>query len=115
MKHRVVPKNPHLKSFAAAVLLAKKLKKAEVKQWLEFRTAFLAQKLVSEGDLVCRYCGVKGLVSEVPVGASKAQRRRLATLDHVIPRSKGGAEMDLGNLVVACYPCNQKKGDMSLP
>ncbi|WP_331048558.1 HNH endonuclease [Gemmatimonas sp.] len=33
-----------------------------------------------------------------------------ATLDHVMPRSLGGAN-DPGNLVVACGPCNRLKGD----
>ena len=34
-----------------------------------------------------------------------------ATLDHVHPVSRGGAD-DAGNLVVACGPCNRMKGDM---
>jgi 5-methylcytosine-specific restriction endonuclease McrA len=33
-----------------------------------------------------------------------------ATLDHVMPRSHGGAN-EPGNLVVACAPCNRLKGD----
>lgn len=35
------------------------------------------------------------------------------TVDHVIPRSRGGTN-DLGNLVLACWPCNKSKGS-SLP
>jgi 5-methylcytosine-specific restriction endonuclease McrA len=34
-----------------------------------------------------------------------------ATLDHVHPISRGGAN-DSGNLVVACAPCNRMKGDL---
>src|SRR5688500_7401543 len=34
-----------------------------------------------------------------------------ATLDHVHPVSRGGAN-DSGNLVVACAPCNRMKGDL---
>ena len=33
-----------------------------------------------------------------------------ATIDHVIPLNKGGAH-DISNLVLACKPCNSKKGD----
>ena len=32
------------------------------------------------------------------------------TLDHVIPRSKGGDD-SWENLVAACLPCNNRKGD----
>src|SRR5690606_41406381 len=35
------------------------------------------------------------------------------TVDHVIPRSKGGKSV-WENCVTACHTCNYKKGDMSL-
>lgn len=34
---------------------------------------------------------------------------RLPTVDHVIPRSRGG--MNSGNVLLACSPCNQQKAD----
>jgi 5-methylcytosine-specific restriction endonuclease McrA len=44
----------------------------------------------------CRYC-------------KQEFRLKSMTLDHVIPRSKGGKnEMD--NYVLACWPCNNAKG-----
>jgi hypothetical protein len=45
----------------------------------------------------CQYCG-----------ATKA-----LTIDHVIPKSKGGKDT-WDNLVVACSSCNSKKGDTLL-
>ncbi|MFN3198745.1 MAG: HNH endonuclease [Bradymonadia bacterium] len=45
----------------------------------------------------CQYCGVKLTVRE-------------ATLDHVMPRSRGGGGT-WDNLVIACRPCNQFKAD----
>lgn len=48
----------------------------------------------------CRYCGA-------------AIRDGQKTIDHVIPRSRGGGNT-MGNLVVACRSCNCKKGARSL-
>ena len=48
-------------------------------------------------DNKCQYCG----------------STRHLTIDHVIPKSKGGSE-DWDNLVVACSQCNTKKGDKLL-
>jgi 5-methylcytosine-specific restriction endonuclease McrA len=45
----------------------------------------------------CQFCG-----STFPAGD--------LTLDHVIPRSRGG-RTDWDNLVACCYPCNNLKGD----
>lgn len=44
----------------------------------------------------CQYCGVK-------------PGRSHLTVDHVLPRSRGGTH-DWHNLVTACKSCNQKKG-----
>ncbi|MFP2926595.1 HNH endonuclease [Pyxidicoccus sp. 3LG] len=45
----------------------------------------------------CQYCGIK--VS-----------RHEATYDHVLPRAQGGKTC-WENVVIACVPCNQKKGN----
>ena len=45
----------------------------------------------------CQYCG----------------SARHLTVDHVVPRSKGGADT-WDNLVTSCAPCNRKKGDRPL-
>lgn len=61
------------------------------------------------GKLVCHYCGKRGLKRTVRQGDRLALS--LATIDHVKPLSNGGPRYKLGNLVVACWPCNEKKGD----
>ncbi len=43
----------------------------------------------------CQYCG---------------EERGSLTVDHVVPRSKGGAT-DWHNVVTCCAPCNRRKGD----
>src|SRR3978361_1010177 len=44
----------------------------------------------------CQYCGA----------------RTALTVDHVIPRSKGGGS-DWENIVASCAPCNRRKGDLT--
>lgn len=114
MKHRVRVENPHPQSLAARVLLERSLDEAERFQWLVFRNAVLDKFKKQNGTLRCHYCGREELLAELPENASRNWLKRLATLDHVVPRSKGGAEMDEGNIVIACHPCNQKKADVVL-
>ncbi len=58
------------------------------------------------GSLKCHYCGQDNL-EKVTEGVPSHMQ---ATLDHVVARANGGAEFDVNNLVVACRPCNAKKG-----
>ncbi len=55
------------------------------------------RSLMSRDHFTCQYCGAQ---------PSKVQ----LTLDHVNPRSRGG-RTDWNNVVTACIPCNQRKGD----
>lgn len=48
----------------------------------------------------CNYCGVWVISSRI-------------TLDHVVPKSKGGSDHH-SNLVASCKPCNEEKADLSL-
>lgn len=54
------------------------------------------QNIFKRDNYECQYCGTKGDL----------------TLDHVIPRSKGGRS-SWKNLVTACKHCNARKGDYS--
>ena len=51
----------------------------------------------SRDNYTCQYCGTK-----VP--------RKEATVDHILPRSRGGGST-WGNLCTACHKCNNKKGN----
>lgn len=44
---------------------------------------------------------------------SKHVHKDEATLDHVIPLTRGGG-YERSNLVFSCQPCNEEKGDKSL-
>ena len=53
------------------------------------------KNVIARDEHVCQYCGV----SKIPL-----------TIDHVTPKGRGGVDT-WENLVAACKPCNQKKGD----
>jgi 5-methylcytosine-specific restriction endonuclease McrA len=44
-----------------------------------------------------------------PVWAQQGEVDLQATVDHILPKSKGGTDKD-SNLRVICYRCNQEKG-----
>jgi 5-methylcytosine-specific restriction endonuclease McrA len=54
------------------------------------------RNVFARDQYLCQYCGIK-------------VNLRCATLDHVIPRSKGGTS-DFLNLVTCCETCNRLKG-----
>jgi 5-methylcytosine-specific restriction endonuclease McrA len=57
----------------------------------------LKQQLADRDGRRCFYCGDPNI------------RLRWLTLDHVWPQAFGGTN-DLSNLVLACAPCNNRKG-----
>jgi 5-methylcytosine-specific restriction endonuclease McrA len=62
---------------------------------LPYRGVVLSRQNVFKRDrFICQYCG----------------NSKNLTLDHVVPRSKGG-KTSWGNLVAACRRCNTMKGD----
>ncbi len=61
------------------------------------RRKITRRAVFARDDWTCQYCG----------------SRTQLTVDHVIPRSKGGGST-WDNIVAACAPCNRRKGD-SLP
>lgn len=81
----------------------------------------------------CRYCGALTLdmsaigwriqsrsATRRALGAAPElapdgdeQRLLLATLDHVVPKARGGTDA-MQNLAVACWLCNNKKADRNL-
>ncbi len=61
---------------------------------LNRRTVFMRD------EFTCQYCG-------------RQPGRAHLTLDHIMPRSRGGA-LTWENVVAACSPCNQRKGSRLL-
>ncbi len=61
------------------------------------RISLSKREILRRDDFTCQYCGSK---------------MRHLTIDHVIPRHKGGPHT-WQNLVAACMPCNRRKGGKS--
>ena len=53
------------------------------------------KNILSRDEHVCQYCG---------------GNRDTLTIDHILPKGRGGQDL-WENLVTACKPCNQKKGN----
>ncbi len=60
--------------------------------------------LFARDDYTCQYCGRH---------RSALRGRQFLTRDHIVPRARGG-QNGWGNVVTACSPCNNRKGDRSL-
>jgi len=66
------------------------------KKFLKSRTAPSRNGILKRDRYTCQYCGSKSAL----------------TLDHIIPKSRGGQD-SWDNLVTCCNPCNNKKANMT--
>ena len=64
------------------------------------RVRFTRKNIIIRDDSNCQYCGQKVSKSAI-------------TIDHIIPRSRGG-ESNFTNCVVSCMRCNSIKADKTL-
>jgi 5-methylcytosine-specific restriction endonuclease McrA len=68
-----------------------------------FRRQVTNTFLFARDDYTCQYCGKH---------RRELRGRQFLTRDHVIPVSNGGANI-WGNVVTACSPCNNRKGNLT--
>ena len=59
------------------------------------RVELTRKNILKRDKFRCQYCG---------------RTQNALTIDHIIPKTKGGAD-SWGNLVCACVKCNNKKGN----
>ena len=62
------------------------------------RRKITRRAVFARDEWTCQYCGSRGNL----------------TVDHVIPKSKGGSS-SWENIVASCAPCNRRKGDLLAP
>jgi 5-methylcytosine-specific restriction endonuclease McrA len=103
---------PHVQSPASLMLLNRDLSQQDetlynYQEWLTFRDKYFADIFERDYCIRCAYCQ-KDLIADTK------DTSRVATIDHIIPVSKGGEVFNLDNLVSACYSCNQNKADKTL-
>ncbi len=108
----VLCEEPNIQSPASLALLNKQLAKQSENfynpfTWILFRRRFFDLLKKAGADLTCRYCHKEHLK------AKTNDKEHLATLDHIVPVSKGGKIYDPNNLAVVCYSCNMRKQDSS--
>lgn len=108
-------RNPSSQTRASYVQLVRDYKKLDRDyNWrmnIGFRISFLKEFYTKHGGLFCEYCGKRELLLKA---TKKEELTRLATLDHVIPLSKGGRRFDHKNIKVCCPICNGNKRDKDI-
>jgi len=65
-----------------------------------YKVRFSRMNVFFRDGFRCMYCGISAPASQL-------------TLDHVIPRSRGG-QTEWTNILTACNPCNASKGNRTL-
>ncbi|MCH8156702.1 MAG: HNH endonuclease [Nitrospinae bacterium] len=76
----------------AVIRVLKRVKRARRKG-----VAFSKKNILRRDNFTCQYCGVNN---------------HSLTVDHILPKSRGG-KTTWTNVVVACKPCNLKKGNQT--
>lgn len=58
----------------------------------------------------CYLCGIRLIVRATKYGIGEPIPYAAFTIDHIIPRSKGGSNL-IQNVMPCCYKCNTEKND----
>lgn len=83
-----------------------------IAQRINFSREYLKNILKEKGSIKCSYCSKDNLVIELE--GMKVPNKIKATIDHIVPKSKGGAHYDLKNITPCCGTCNTDKGSRLL-
>ena len=92
LNHAIIHSPSHTVHAPSVIRLAHMIRRPHPRAKLSRREVFLRD------DYTCQYCGI---------------HTRDLTLDHVMPKSRGGPHT-WENLVSACRPCNHRKGGKTI-
>ncbi len=104
MKHYVISEPTNAATYSNLILLNKHYSAIESRQWSKFKKRFIKRFLKRHGKLICHYCKRDDLTENGP--------DNIATIDHILPRSLGGKDVDK-NALICCSSCNRKKASSS--
>ena len=93
----------NIQTHAHLVLLQGTYARLEQRRERKACKKFLEEQLRLLGTLTCVYCNKPDLKLKAD------KRHEAATVDHVVPKSKGGKADDFNNFAVCCNSCNKKK------
>ena len=110
VKEVVLVEDPHVASRAQYLLLVAHYRELDPPTWTlwtDTRDRIIQTVLEHTPVLSCSYCSRTNLLPNI---GSKGRHPNMATLDHLMPKSRGGSN-DLTNLVISCSPCNSAKSN----
>ncbi len=120
MRDNILVDNPVINSRASYILLINDLSKLDdvlfrkyhPYKYLRWREEFLNKKKEEDGLLFCKKCFKGPLIIYRKDGTLAGNKdKMIATIDHIIPISRGGSLFEESNIDILCYKCNQKKAD----
>ena len=79
---------------------------------IDFSRKYLFKLLKDKGNLICHYCNRQYLKIEMDSVLHPISEYEKASIDHIIPVSKGGDIFNSENMIVSCALCNSIRGNM---
>ena len=97
---RIAAKEPCIRTICLRIKIPEVIQLTYYDKLPPVSVTFSRKNIYKRDNYTCQYCGAKPGTQEL-------------SIDHVFPRSRGG-KSEWTNCVLACVPCNKKKGNKTL-